>query len=151
MSIRPALRLGSAALLLLLVALAAFPHSSAAQVVERPQLRDIETDRELMMYRVYHTITSEVLGIQLYGPAAPAIGIQEAGLGSDINYIRVGMSAADFEAIMGYDYERRLLVSFSDDYCFYPSLGLAASIKNGVVSELVITQVPYEQYWEPGN
>jgi hypothetical protein len=57
--IRPALRLGSAAFLLLLVALAAFPHSSAAQVVERPQLRDIETDRELMMYRVYHTITSE--------------------------------------------------------------------------------------------
>lgn len=57
--IRPALRLGSTAFLLLLVALAAFPHSSAAQVVERPQLRDIETDRELMMYRVYHTITSE--------------------------------------------------------------------------------------------
>ena len=95
--------------------------------------------------------TTEVLGIQLYGPAAPAIGIQEAGMGSDINYVRVGMSASEFEAIMGSDYERRLLVSFSDDYRFYRSLGLAASIQNGVVSELVITQVPYEQYWEPGN
>ena len=95
--------------------------------------------------------TTEVLGIQLYGPAAPAIGIQEAGMGSDINHVRVGMSASEFEAIMGSDYERRLLVSFSDDYRFYRSLGLAASIQNGVVSELVITQVPYEQYWEPGH
>ncbi len=93
--------------------------------------------------------TNEVLAIQLYGTGAPAIGIQEAGLGSDISYVRVGMPVSELEAIVGTDYERRLLVSFSDDYRFYRSLGLAASVENGIVTELVITQVPYEQYWEP--
>jgi tetratricopeptide (TPR) repeat protein len=95
--------------------------------------------------------TQEVLSIQLYGPAAPAIGIQEAGLGSDISYVRVGMSVTELDAILGMDYERRLLVSFSDDYRFYRNLGLAAAVDNGIVTELVITQVPYEQYWEPGQ
>ena len=93
--------------------------------------------------------TQEVLSIQLYGTGAPAIGIQETGLGSNTQYVRVGMSEAELNGILGTDYERRLLVTWSDDYRFYRDLGLAAAVENGVVTQLVITQVPYVHVWEP--
>lgn len=95
--------------------------------------------------------TQEVLSIQLYGLKAPAIGIQETGLGSDVKYVRVGMSETELNRLLGTDFERRLLVSWEDDYRFYRDLGLAAAVVNGVVTQLVITQVPYVHYWEPGN
>lgn len=95
--------------------------------------------------------TQEVLSIQLYGLKAPAIGVQETGLGSDIRYLKVGMAESELNRILGTDYERRLLVSWNDDYRFYRDLGLAVAVVKGVVTQLVITQVPYVHAWEPGD
>lgn len=105
-------------------------------------------------FHPWHTsvwATQEVLSIQLYGLSAPAIGIQETGLGSDVQYLRVGMSEGELNSILGTDYERRLLVTWTDNYRFYRDLGLAVAVVDGVVTQLVITQVPYAHVWEPGE
>ena len=59
MIIKSSRRVGPALLLTVLIAMAAFPLSTAAQERERPPLSEVETVRELMMYRVYHTVTDD--------------------------------------------------------------------------------------------
>jgi len=113
-------------------------------------------DTGLIDYAFFNIATSvwatqEVLSIQLYGTNAPALSIKETGLGSDEKKIYVGMSEAELNSHLGTDFERRLLVTWSDDYRFYRDLGLAAAVENGVVTQLVITQVPYAHYWEPAD
>jgi|GEM_PF-897901 len=113
-----------------------------------------DTDLVSYVFFDYETAiwsTQEIVGIQLYGSSAPAVGIQERGLGSDVRYLRIGMSEADLNALLGTDFERRVLVNFTDDYRFYRQLGLGVAISEGHVSELVITQVPIFQLVEPGN
>jgi len=104
---------------------------------------------------VFHVIetsvfaTQEVISVQLYGTAAPSIEVRETGLGTEVHNLWVGMSIYDIDRMLGSDYEKRLLVNWDDGYRFYRDLGLAVRVVNDTVSELVITQIPYDHYWEP--
>ena len=93
--------------------------------------------------------TQEVLSVQMYGTSAPTLTVQESGLGASSYTLRVGMTVADLDHILGSDWEKRLVVDFSAGYRFYRDLGLAVRVQDGLVAELVVTQIPFQQFWEP--
>jgi predicted Zn-dependent protease len=87
--------------------------------------------------------TREVLAITLRGARAPALLLREAVQGSRTIALRVGLSTAQLDAVMaGAVYDFRPLVDPEVKYRFYPDVGLAVKIRQGRVSELVISQVP---------
>lgn len=93
--------------------------------------------------------TQEVLSVQMYDANAPTLEIKESGLGAQSHTLRIGMSVSELDRILGSDWEKRLLVDFSAGYRFYRDLGLAVRIQDAVVAELVVTQIPYVQFWTP--
>jgi hypothetical protein len=93
--------------------------------------------------------TQEVLSVQMYGTSSPKLTVQESGLGANSYTLSVGMAVADLDRILGSNWEKRLVVDFSAGYRFYRDLGLAVRIQDGLVAELVVTQIPYQQFWEP--
>ena len=90
--------------------------------------------------------TEEVLAIALSGQKAPALNIREMGLGTKPVQLRVGMSVAELEQIVGdADYDFRQLLDPDLNYRFYSDLGVAVLTQNGTIVELVISQVPKRQ------
>ena len=85
----------------------------------------------------------------MYGTSSPKLTVQESGLGANSYTLSVGMAVADLDRILGSNWEKRLVVDFSAGYRFYRDLGLAVRIQDGLVAELVVTQIPYQQFWEP--
>lgn len=87
--------------------------------------------------------TDEVLAIVLSGDKASAIGIREMGLGTKSIELKVGMTSADLDRLLGdSDYDFRQLVDPDLNYRFYSDLGIAVLSQGGKVTELVISQVP---------
>lgn len=85
----------------------------------------------------------EVLAIILTGEHAPALPVREMGLGSKSIELKVGMTVARLDELMGEaDYDFRQLTDPEENYRFYSDLGVAVLVKNGMVAELVISQVP---------
>lgn len=90
--------------------------------------------------------TEEVLAITLSGEKAPALNIREMGLSTKPVQLRVGMSVAELEQIVGdADYDFRQLLDPDLNYRFYSDLGIAVLTENSKVVELVISQVPKRQ------
>jgi len=87
--------------------------------------------------------TDEVLAIVLYGDKAPRLPVREMGLGTKERELRIGMSSADLDAVLGdSDYDFRQLVDPEQNYRFYSDLGLAVLVQNGKIVELVVGQIP---------
>ncbi|MBZ5521327.1 MAG: M48 family metalloprotease [Acidobacteriia bacterium] len=87
--------------------------------------------------------TDEVLAIVLSGDHAPALPIREMGLGAKSAELKIGMTSAELDQMLGdSDYDFRQLVDPELNYRFYPDLGVAVLTKSGKVIELVIGQVP---------
>ena len=87
----------------------------------------------------------EVLAIVLAGESAPALSLREIGLGNRAHTIHVGMSTTELDALMqDADYDFRQLTDPETNYRFYKDVGIAVLIRNGVVAEVVISQIPKE-------
>ena len=90
--------------------------------------------------------TEEILAILLCGEKAPDLSIREMGLGAKSVRLRIGMSMADLEQVLGdSDYDFRQLIDPNQNYRFYSDLGIAVLTENGKVVELVISQIPKRQ------
>jgi tetratricopeptide (TPR) repeat protein len=87
--------------------------------------------------------TDEVLAIILFGDKASAVSIREMGLGTKSIELKVGMTSADLDHLLGdSDYDFRQLVDPDLNYRFYSDLGIAVLSQGGKIAELVISQVP---------
>jgi hypothetical protein len=87
--------------------------------------------------------TDEVLAIILCGDKASAVRIREMGLGTKFIELKVGMTSADLDRLLGNsDYDFRQLVDPDLNYRFYSDLGIAVLSQGGKITELVISQVP---------
>jgi hypothetical protein len=87
--------------------------------------------------------TDEVLAIVLSGEKASPIRIREMGLGTKSIELKVGMTSADLDRLLGdSDYDFRQLVDPDLNYRFYSDLGIAVLSQGGKITELVISQVP---------
>src|SRR5262249_49072200 len=81
--------------------------------------------------------TEEVLAITLSGEKAPALNIREMGLSTKPVQLKVGMSVAELEQIVGdADYDFRQLLDPDLNYRFYSDLGIAVLTQNSKVVEL---------------
>jgi tetratricopeptide (TPR) repeat protein len=90
--------------------------------------------------------TDEVLAIVLYGSSAPAITIREMGVGTKLTALKVGMSNAELDRVMGdTDYDFRQLVNPDLNYRFYQDIGIAILSEHGKITELVIGQIPKQR------
>ena len=87
--------------------------------------------------------TDEVLAIVLCSDRASAVSIREMGLGTKFIQLKVGMTSAELDRLLGdSDYDFRQLVDPDLNYRFYSDLGIAVLTQGGKVSELVISQIP---------
>jgi tetratricopeptide (TPR) repeat protein len=87
--------------------------------------------------------TDEVLAIVLCSDRASAVSIREMGLGTKFIQLKVGMTSAELDRLLGdSDYDFRQLVDPDLNYRFYSDLGIAVLTQDGKVSELVISQIP---------
>jgi tetratricopeptide (TPR) repeat protein len=90
--------------------------------------------------------TDEVLAIVLCSDRASAVSIREMGLGTKFIQLKVGMTSAELDRLLGdSDYDFRQLVDPDLNYRFYSDLGIAVLSQGGKVSELVISQIPKKQ------
>lgn len=87
--------------------------------------------------------TDQVLAIVLSGKNAPAISLHEVGLGNRSHEIHIGMSTEELDHLMqDANYDFRQLTDPDVNYRFYQDLGLAILIKNKMITEVVISQIP---------
>ena len=87
--------------------------------------------------------TDEVLAIILCGDKASVVKIREMGLGTKFIELKVGMTSAHLDRLLGdSDYDFRQLVNPDLNYRFYSDLGIAVLTEGGKITELVISQVP---------
>ncbi len=97
-----------------------------------------------IMDKIRIIATHEVIAI-IIEDGGPEVEIRDIGLGTSVGKLRVGMSSAELTIAMGRDYEKRVIVDPEKGYRFYRSAGVAAHVKDGVVKELVLTQIPVLQ------
>jgi hypothetical protein len=90
-------------------------------------------------------VSESVLAICLSGPEAVPVKIREAGLATGGNEVRVGMSVAELDALLGDLYDKRELTRPGVHYRYYRELGLAIKVSGGKVEEIVIAQLPERQ------
>jgi len=84
-----------------------------------------------------------VLAIGLIAPEAPAVPIRGAGLGAETaGTVKVGMKFADVEKLLGEEYQLCEIAEAEMFYRFYRDVGLAFRVAKGVVSEVVVVQIP---------
>jgi tetratricopeptide (TPR) repeat protein len=87
----------------------------------------------------------EVLAIVLTGANAPALTLHELGVGNQTHQIRVGMSVNDLDGLMqDADYDFRQLIDAGTSYRFYRDVGIAILIRDGLIVEIAISQIPKE-------
>ncbi|MBX7168330.1 MAG: hypothetical protein K1X74_18485 [Pirellulales bacterium] len=93
-------------------------------------------------YGIELLTTNEVLAVILRDEAAPAITLQQSGLGGGEAQLHVGMSAQELEALLGTEWraERTFLFDAETPYRYYREAGIAVRIKQGRVCELVIVR-----------
>jgi tetratricopeptide (TPR) repeat protein len=88
--------------------------------------------------------TDQVLAICLRGPKAPAISLQGTGMATQRMSLRIGMKQKELDDMLidaAYPVFRELDVP-GVAYRFYRDLGLAVRVRNSVVEELVVVQLP---------
>jgi tetratricopeptide (TPR) repeat protein len=87
-----------------------------------------------------------VLAIALIGPNAPAIPIKGSGIGAETaGIIKVGMNVEASEKLLGDDFQLCEIISAEVFYRYYREVGLALRVQKGLVTEVVIVQMPDPQ------
>jgi hypothetical protein len=89
--------------------------------------------------------TEQVLAICLRGPTAPPLSLRTTGLGANTKALRVSMAGAELDQVLkdqDYPVFKELIVP-DVHYQYYRELGLAVRLRQGVVEELVIVQLPH--------
>lgn len=87
--------------------------------------------------------TDEVVAFVLQGDKAPAIEVREIGFGTKASKVYIGMPTIELDALMqDADYDFRQLTDPGVNYRFYKDPGIAVLIRDGVVSEMIISQIP---------
>lgn len=86
--------------------------------------------------------SAEVLAVSLTGDKAAPLMLRPSSLGSPPVSIRVGMTVAQLSAVIGDDFEMKRLQDDAPAYRYYRQLGLGVHVKDGVVDELFIAQLP---------
>lgn len=111
---------------------------------EIPVVKNTNLVRVRFPARGLDLIASEkVLAICLHSSKSPELPLQATGLGTKAQRVRVGMSKDEIEKILeNEDYDFREIDKPGHSYRFYPDVGLAVRIRQGVVEELVIVQIP---------
>jgi len=88
-------------------------------------------------------VSGQVLAICLKGSQAPPLPVRAGGLGGKTSLLKVGMAQQELEEVLGNeDYDFRQLDDPQVHYRFYRSLGIAVRVKQKVVQELVVVQIP---------
>ena len=87
--------------------------------------------------------TDEVLAIVLCNDKTSPVNLREMGLGARSIQLKVGMTSADLDRLLGdSDYDFRQLIDPDLNYRFYSDLGIAVLSQSGKIVELVISQIP---------
>lgn len=98
--------------------------------------------------------TDYVLAIRLIGENAPAIDLRAEGLAGESRQVRIGMTAAELAETLGGEaeyFDKRFGMNAAMTYRFFPRLGIGVFLTNGVITEMIVAQLPYEgQYLGPG-
>jgi tetratricopeptide (TPR) repeat protein len=84
----------------------------------------------------------QVLAISLSTKTSPAIQVRRKGLGSQAKLLRVGMTQAELGQIIGTEFLETRVFNPLTPYRFYPDIGLAVRLTGGLVSEIMIVQIP---------
>jgi len=85
----------------------------------------------------------DVLALCLKGEAAPSLAMRRRGAGAGAVCLKVGMKKEELDSAMeGQDVDDRPLVDRAKTYGFYRGLGVAVRVEGGVVTEIVVAQVP---------
>ena len=84
-----------------------------------------------------------VLAIGMTGPTSPAVPIRGQGIGArETGLVKVGMSVDELEKLLGEDYQPCEITAVDVYYRYYRDQGLAVRLKNGLVTEVLIVQLP---------
>ena len=88
-------------------------------------------------------VTERVLAICLVGADAPPLLLRGKGVGTGrAAELRIGMGVKDVDALLGDDYHPCVLTVLGSSCRFYPDRGVAVRLLKGVVTELIVVQVP---------
>ena len=88
-------------------------------------------------------VTDLVLAICLSDPNGPAIELREAGAATEVYELRVGMTTAEVEELLGDQlWDFRQLYDPDVNYKFYRDLGIALRLEGGELVELIVAQIP---------
>jgi tetratricopeptide (TPR) repeat protein len=87
--------------------------------------------------------SDEILAIVLSGKYAPSISVREAGVGNRSHKLSIGMSTKELDQLMqDSDYDFRQLADPKINYRFYKDVGIAVLVRDGLIAEIVISQIP---------
>lgn len=88
----------------------------------------------------------QVLAIALASEHAPSVELRRNGLGAKVLTLTLGISRDDVEKILGSeDFDYRPTTDPDVNYRFYRNLGLAIRIKQGVVVEVLVVEIPIDE------
>ena len=93
----------------------------------------------------------KVLAIFLTNSKAPAVRLQQRGVGGDADELKVGMSEAQAKQMLKdqhTDSARRGIADSKMTYHFYPEVGIAIRYEKSRVEEIAIAQLPRRVYGE---
>jgi tetratricopeptide (TPR) repeat protein len=93
----------------------------------------------------------KVLAIFLTNDKAPAVRLQQRGVGGDADELKVGMSESAAKAMLKdqfTDSARRGIADSKIAYHFYPEVGIAVRYEKSRVEEIAIAQLPRRVYGE---
>jgi predicted Zn-dependent protease len=92
----------------------------------------------------------KVLAIFLKNPKAPPVVLQAAGVAAKPQKLHVGMTEKEAEAVLKdqrADPAPRFIDNLDVRYRFYPELGLAVRVADGLVVELALAQIPRRSFF----
>jgi Zn-dependent protease with chaperone function len=91
--------------------------------------------------------TNRIVAIRMRGAKAPPLVIRAAGQGGQSREVRIGMTTAELDGILGGDaddWDQRYGTSAQIVYRFYPRLGFGVRLSGDRVSEIIVAQIPSE-------
>lgn len=87
--------------------------------------------------------SDKILTIFLVSDKAPPLVLQGKGIGADKKEIRVGMPIRELiQILQNPQVESRIIDDPKTSYLFLPNLGLGIRVRDNIVSELVVAQIP---------
>ena len=115
---------------------------SETQVIRRTNVvRVWYADRGLQLIA-----TDRVLAICVGGSAAPPVTVEGTGLDGAKHLVRVGMTLAEFEKLLGKpsNLDEREFLAPREMYRYYPDIGIGVKVDHRTITEILIAPLPAE-------